>query len=104
MNKERKGKEGRSEWIRKIGMCGDEVCGDGNGMKGEWNKEEEGKCEGIGGSDNRRSRDNNKEDMKRLRRRIRRMRWKKRGIGRNMSKQEWDEKRGERGEIDESIE
>ena len=41
MNRERKGKEGRSEWIRKRGMCCDEVCGNGNGMKGERNKVEE---------------------------------------------------------------
>ena len=33
MTRERKGKEGRSEWIRKRGMCGDDVCVDGKGLK-----------------------------------------------------------------------
>ena len=63
MNRERKGKEGRSEWIRKRGMCGDEVCVDGKGMKGERNEEEEVKCEGISRSDSRRRREDNMKEM-----------------------------------------
>ena len=61
MNRRRMGKKGRSEWIRKRGMCDDEVCVDGKGMKGERNKEDEGQFERMGRSDNRRRKDDNME-------------------------------------------